>query len=292
MLDVHALHVADRVREPEHLRLVERRDREPAVLQPAPASARSADQITGGLRHSSMVVQMENDGAKIGSPSSPTTSRLAPSRTPSSSIALNRWSAAYRAKTSDSPGSTPMPTRASCPPAAHDGGLRELLVAQLHAGQLVRPLGVRVRQRHRHVEVVRARRPHALEDRQHEPRVDRVQHVRRPVLAHERLDGGGARRVDHGRGEPAAHHVVRARRLDGPLRAPEVHVGHHEPLEERAAAPRSGRPRRPPRRYRPPGSARGPASDLSVSFTVPGAACPGRSRSPGPARRSRGPGRT
>jgi hypothetical protein len=32
---------------------------------------------------------------------------------------LNRWSAAYRAKTSESPGSTPMPTRASRPSASH-----------------------------------------------------------------------------------------------------------------------------------------------------------------------------
>ena len=113
---------------------------------PAPASARSADQMTGGLRHSSMVVQMENDGAKIGSPSSPRTSRLAPSRTPSSSIAENRWSAAYRAKTSDRPGSTPMPTSASCPSAAQPVRLRELLVTQLDARQLVRALGVRAGQ--------------------------------------------------------------------------------------------------------------------------------------------------
>ncbi len=51
---------------------------------------RSASQITGGLRHSSMVVQIENDGAK----SYPSTTRFAPSRTPSSSISANRWSAA------------------------------------------------------------------------------------------------------------------------------------------------------------------------------------------------------
>ncbi len=72
-------------------------------------------QITGGLRHSSIVVHIENDGAKISLPSSSVTTRLAPSRVPSSSISLNRWSAAYRANTSDSPGSTPMPTSASRP---------------------------------------------------------------------------------------------------------------------------------------------------------------------------------
>src|SRR6185503_11188126 len=79
------------------------------VYQPRPRS-----QITGGLRHSSIVVQMENDGAK----SYPSTTRFAPSRTPISSIDENSSSAAYRAKTSESPGSTPMPTSASRPASA------------------------------------------------------------------------------------------------------------------------------------------------------------------------------
>ena len=69
---------------------------------------RSASQITGGFRHSSIVVQMEKVGAKAW----PSTTRFAPSRTPISSIDENRWSAAYRAKTSDRPGSTPIPTSA------------------------------------------------------------------------------------------------------------------------------------------------------------------------------------
>ncbi len=72
-------------------------------------------QMTGGFRHSSIVVHIEKDGAKISLPSSSVTTRLAPSRVPSSSISLNRWSAAYRANTSDSPGSTPMPTSARRP---------------------------------------------------------------------------------------------------------------------------------------------------------------------------------
>eukprot|EP01139_Manchomonas_bermudensis_P006302 Amastigsp_a176886_29.p5 type:complete len:105 gc:universal Amastigsp_a176886_29:791-1105(+) len=69
----------------------------------------------GGLRHSSMTVQMENEGAK----SKPLTTRFAPSRTPSSSIELNKWSDAKRAKTSTSPGSTPMHTSASLPFFSH-----------------------------------------------------------------------------------------------------------------------------------------------------------------------------
>src|SRR4029079_9956697 len=76
-------------------------------------------QITGGFRHSSIVVHIENDGAKISLPSSSVTTRLAPSRVPSSSISLNRWSAAYLANTSESPGSTPIPTSASRPEDSH-----------------------------------------------------------------------------------------------------------------------------------------------------------------------------
>ncbi len=70
---------------------------------------RSRSQITGGLRHSSMVVQIE----KLGANAYPSTSRLAPSRTPTSSIRENSSSAAWRANTSASPGSTPIPTSAS-----------------------------------------------------------------------------------------------------------------------------------------------------------------------------------
>ena len=51
---------------------------------------RSRSHTTGGLRHSSMSVQIENGGAN----SWPSTCRSAPSRTPSSSIRENRWSAA------------------------------------------------------------------------------------------------------------------------------------------------------------------------------------------------------
>jgi hypothetical protein len=72
---------------------------------------RSRSHTTGGLRHSSIVVQIENVGAK----SYPSTTRLAPSRTPTSSTAEKSSSAAWRAKTSERPGSTPIPTSASRP---------------------------------------------------------------------------------------------------------------------------------------------------------------------------------
>ena len=44
----------------------------------------------GGLRHSSIVVQIENEGAKISFPSSSVTLRFPPSFTDTSSISLNR----------------------------------------------------------------------------------------------------------------------------------------------------------------------------------------------------------
>ena len=54
----------------------------------------SFSQITGGFRHSSIVVQMLKLGAKISSPDSSRTTRFAPSRVPSSSISPNSSSAA------------------------------------------------------------------------------------------------------------------------------------------------------------------------------------------------------
>jgi hypothetical protein len=63
---------------------------------------------------------------------------------------------------------------------------RELLVAELHARLLVRHLGVRLRQRHRHVEVVRTRVERATEDLHVEDRVDGVHHMGDAVLAAQR----------------------------------------------------------------------------------------------------------
>ena len=55
VLDVDALDRPDALGEVERLGLAERRGREPAAVR---------SQMTGGLRHSSIVVQIENDGAK------------------------------------------------------------------------------------------------------------------------------------------------------------------------------------------------------------------------------------
>jgi hypothetical protein len=108
--------------------------------------------------------------------------------------------------------------------------LRELLVAEHDAGELVRPVGVRRRQAHRHVEVDGAAREGALEDRHHEARVDGVQHVRDGVLADQGRDRVGARRVDRGAEEARV-----AQRVHQRLRAGRVVVGDDEQLEERAS---------------------------------------------------------
>ena len=70
--------------------------KKPASTSYAPSSptARERSHTTGGLRHSSMIVHIEKPGAKTSLPSSSRMTRLAPSRVPSSSMWLNRWSAA------------------------------------------------------------------------------------------------------------------------------------------------------------------------------------------------------
>jgi hypothetical protein len=80
-------------------------------------------------------------------------------------------------------------------------GLRELLVAELHAAP-------RVGQRHRQVEVRAAGREGGLEDGGVEARVDRVQDRVGPLRAGERRDRGRLRRVDGA--EPKRGSPVRA----------------------------------------------------------------------------------
>ena len=129
---------------------------------------------------------------------------------------------------SDSPGSTPTPTSASRPARRPRIRPRELLVAELDAGPLVRRRRDRVRQRHRHVEVVGAGRERPLEDRHDEARIDRVQDVGDRVLAAERGDVVRLRGIDP-RGDEA---LVAGEPGDGPLGAAGVVVGDDHPLEE------------------------------------------------------------
>ena len=190
-----------------------------------------SSQITGGLRHSSIVVHIENDGAKISLPLSSVTTRLAPSRVPSSSISENRWSAAYRANTSDRPGSTPIPQRARRPAPSQRPAFSNCSSPSLTPHSSYGARRVRAGQAHRHVEVVGAGGVRPVEDRHVEDRVDGVHDMRDPVLLAERGHRLRRRGVDLRR-----HEAVVAERLDRLRRAAPVVVGDHAELEE--VAPR------------------------------------------------------
>ncbi len=97
----------------------------------------------------------------------------------------------------------------------------ELLVAELDAGQLVRSLGMRLRERHGHVEIVCTARDRAFEDGHDEAWVDRVEDVGDASVADERLDLRGSRGVDprgaHARvRSPVRHPCRRAPRRSRP----------------------------------------------------------------------------
>ena len=108
-------------------------------------------------------------------------------------------------------------------------GAIELVVAELDARQLVRPLGVRLGERHRHVEVRDARLEARVEDRHVEDRVDAVQHRVGPRLA------------DQPRATPSvleasircALNRPSSSSLDERLRAGGVVVGERAVIEER-----------------------------------------------------------
>jgi hypothetical protein len=61
----------------------------------------------------------------------------------------------------------------------------ELLVAELHAGEPVRLVRVRLGQAHGHIEVVGAAGQRAVEDRHHESRIDRLHHMGDLVDVHQ-----------------------------------------------------------------------------------------------------------
>ncbi len=107
---------------------------------------------------------------------------------------------------------------------------RELLVAELHARELVRALRVRLGQRHRHVEVRAESLERRREDRRVEARVDGVDNRVRLCLASERDD-----RTDVGCVHLRRAEAVRlAELLDDGFGAGAVVVGEDHVLEERA----------------------------------------------------------
>ena len=119
------------------------------VNQPRPRS-----QMTGGFRHSSIVVQMEKVGAK----SYPATVRFAPSRTPSSLDLAEQLVGGVPGEHVGQPRLHPDPDQRELAGLLPLPGQRELVVAELDAGLAVRLIRMGVRQRHRHVQVVDAGR--------------------------------------------------------------------------------------------------------------------------------------
>ena len=101
---------------------------------------------------------------------------------------------------------------------------RELVVTELLADEFVGPVRVALRERHRHVEVLRTRLERPFEDRHHEPRVGGVQDVRDPVRTDAFRHVGRARGVDGRGAEPPAVTVT----VDHALGARCVEVGEHD----------------------------------------------------------------
>ena len=130
------------------------------------------------------------------------------------------------------------------PPLSHSSAAANCSSPSITARQLVRALGMRLRQRHRHVEVVQPAVERGVEDRRVQPRVARVDDHVGPLVAGERDD----RRAVRPR-RPAPRRSGRRRAGRRPPRALAVEVG------ERPCARRSrggGRWRRQRRRRRPP----------------------------------------
>ncbi len=190
-----------------------------AVVRQAPSS-----QITGGLRHSSMVVQMENDGAKLVA----LHRQVRPVAHPELVDLGEEVVGGVAGQHVGEPRLDPDPDQREPTGRLPVPGDRELLVAELHARPLVRRLRVRARERHRHVQVVRPGLAGPGEDRHHEARVDRVHHVGDGVLAAQCGDRARVGGVDASGGVPLVDR-------GGPLGAGQVVVGDDDRLEEVAA---------------------------------------------------------
>jgi hypothetical protein len=119
-----------------------------------------------------------------------------------------------------------MPSSASCPVAPRRLQ-RELLVAEHDPRAFMGRLGVRHRQRHRHVEVGRAAGQGRAEQRHDEPGVGRVEQGRGAVVGQRLAHRGLVGRVEPGGRQPRVAHL-----LDHGLGAGEVVVGHDQALDE------------------------------------------------------------
>ena len=236
VLDVHALDRADALR---GSRTPPARENGAVVNQP-----RSASQITGGFRHSSIVVQMENDGREVvavddrGSRRPGRRSRR--SRRTARRRRSGRTRRTVRARRRCRPGPAGRP-----PPTA--SAAANCSSPSLTPALGVRPLGMRAGQRHRHVQVVRAGGEGAVEDRHDEARVDRVEDV-----GDRRARGTAAATASAEEASTwAAEKRASDRRRHRPLGPGQVVVGHDARARRSPAGPRCRpRPIRPRRRRR------------------------------------------
>ena len=158
---------------------------------------RSRSQTTGGLRHSSIVVQMENVGREVVA----VDDEVRPvadadlvdlgeelvGRMPCEDVGR----AGLDADPDERQEARVLPRLSAL----------ELVVAELHARQLVRPLGVRLGERHRHVEIRHPRVEARVEDRLVEDWVDGVEDRVRLRLADQLEDRVATRGVDRVRRE-------------------------------------------------------------------------------------------
>ena len=201
------------------------------VNQPRPRS-----QMTGGFRHSSIVVQMEKVGAK----SYPDTVEVR--AVPHAELAdlAEQFVGGVPGEHVGQPRLHPDPHQRELPGLIPLPGHRELVVAQLDAGPVVRVIRVGTGQRHRHVQVVHAGAERRAEQRHHEPGVGGV-HERFAAMLGEQLGDGPL--------VPGVqpHSLVPVARRGGALRPPQVVVGDDQ-LGERAPGGDPGQRRADPAR--------------------------------------------
>ena len=231
VLDVDALDRPDPLREVEDLRLGERRRGEPATV-PLVDDRRVQALLDRGPDRERRGEVVAVDGQVRPVPyaasrrSSRTDGRPRSARTRRTVRARRRCRRARAARCAPS-----SPPTANCSSPSFTPVRR------------VRLVRVRARQRHRHVEVVGAGRERAVEDRHHEARVDRVEHVR---------DAGARGRASMtSSASDASTRAATNRPADRSRRGSDHLVDGSRPSRGRSRRPRSARRSRAGPRWRP-----------------------------------------
>ena len=132
---------------------------------------RSRSQITGGLRHSSIVVQIENVGREVVA----LDDEVRAVADPDLVDLREQLVGGVAGEDVGGAGLDPDPDEREQALVLPGRGALELVVAELDAGLLVRLRRMRLGQRHRHVEIGHARLEAGVEDRHVEERVDGVE---------------------------------------------------------------------------------------------------------------------